>query len=167
MDNVIRPWVPADATDLAHAVNNKNILDNLRDGLPFPYTVKDAGEYIRAMLAADKNETFAFAIVKADRAVGSIGAFRQGNIHRLTAEIGYYVAEEYWGQGFCTRAVKEICRTVFECTDIVRLFAEPFAHNKASCRVLEKAGFTREGTLRRNAVKNGQLVDMNLYAILK
>ena len=167
MNHIIRPWVLADAADLAHALNNKNILDNLRDGLPFPYTLADAQAYIHAMLEADKNETYAFAIVADGRAVGSIGAFRQGNIHRLTAEMGYYIAQAYWGQGLGTRAVKEVCRYIFQQTDIVRIFAQPFAHNQASCRVLEKAGFTREGVLRRNAVKNGQFVDIVLYAILE
>lgn len=84
----------------------------------------DAADYISAMLSADENETFAFAITTDGQVVGSIGIFRQGNIHRQTAELGYYIAEEYWGKGIM-----------------------------AFCRVLEKAGFQYEGTLRNNAVK--------------
>ncbi|MGB4616762.1 MAG: GNAT family protein, partial [Dethiobacteria bacterium] len=55
---------------------------------------------------------------------------------------------------------------IFKNTDIIRIFAEPFADNIASCRVLEKAGFVLEGTLRKNAVKNGKILDMKLYALL-
>lgn len=163
----IRKWELADATYLAMAVSNKNIQNNLRDGLPYPYTEQDGADFISAMLSADENETFAFAITVDDKVVGSIGVFRQGNIHRLTAELGYYLAEEYWGRGIMTEAVRQICQYVFEKSDIIRIYAEPFAYNAASCRVLEKAGFQYEGTLRNNAVKNGKVIDMKMYSLLK
>lgn len=163
----IRKWNLSDAGDLAAAFSNKKIQDNLRDGLPYPYTIKDGEEFISAMLSADENETFSFAVTADDKVIGSIGVFRQGNIHRQTAELGYYIAEEYWGKGIMTEAVKQICKYVFEKSDIIRIYAEPFAYNTASCRVLEKAGFQQEGTLRDNAVKNGKVVDMRMYALLK
>jgi len=163
----IRKWELSDAADLAMAVSNKKIQNNLRDGLPYPYTEQDGADFISAMLSADENETFAFAITVDDKAVGSIGVFRQGNIHRLTAELGYYLAEEYWGRGIMTEAVRQICQYVFEKSDIIRIYAEPFAYNAASCRVLEKAGFQYEGTLRNNAVKNGKIIDMKMYSLLK
>lgn len=163
----IRKWELSDAKDLAAALSNRKVQDNLRDGLPYPYTERDATEYISAMLAADENDTFAFAIVADGKVVGSIGAFRQGNIHRQTAETGYYVAENYWGKGIATEAVKQLCGYVFAHTDIIRIYAEPFAANLASCRVLEKCGFLCEGTLRAGAVKNGRLADMKMYSRLK
>lgn len=167
MDCVLRQWRPGDAADLAKAIDNKHIQDNLRDGLPYPYTTADAADFINAMIEADGNLTFAFAITVDDRAVGSIGAFRQANIHSRTAELGYYLAESCWGQGLGTSAVRQLCAHLFTATDIVRIFAEPFAQNAASCRLLEKAGFQCEGTLRNNAVKNGRILDMKMYAILK
>ena len=97
----------SDAADLAAALNNPNIQNNLRDGLPYPYTEKDAGDYIDAMLHADKNATFAFAITVDDKAIGSIGVFRKDNIHSRTAEMGYYISELFWGQGLGTSAVKQ------------------------------------------------------------
>ncbi len=163
----IRKWKLSDAKDLAIALSNKKIQDNLRDGLPYPYTEQDGADYISAMLSADENETFAFAITVDDKAVGSIGVFRQVNIHRQTAELGYYLAEEYWGKGITTEAVKQICEYVFGKSDIIRIYAEPFAYNTASCRVLEKAGFQCEGILRKNAVKNGKIVDMKMYSLIK
>ena len=156
-----------DKINLAKMLNNRHILDNLRDGLPYPYTVDDAEEYITAMLAANKTKTFAFAITLNDVVIGSIGAFRRDNIHYKTAELGYYIGEEHWGQGYGTSAVIQACSYVFENTDIIRIFAEPFAHNIASCRILEKAGFQFEGTLHSNAVKNEQVVDMKMYALVK
>ena len=163
----IRKWELSDAKDLAAALSNKKVQDNLRDGLPYPYTEQDGKEFISAMLSADENETFAFAITVDDMVIGSIGIFRQGNIHRQTAELGYYIAEEYWGKGIMTEAVKQICEYVFANSDIIRIYAEPFAYNIASCRVLEKVGFQYEGTLRSNAVKNSKVIDMKMYSLLK
>ena len=163
----IRRWKLSDARDLATALSNKKIQDNLRDGLPYPYTEQDGKEFISAMLAANESDTFAFAITVNGKAIGSIGAFRQTNIHNKTAELGYYIAEEYWGKGIMTEAVKQLCDYVFSHTDIIRIYAEPFAYNIGSCRVLEKAGFQYEGTLRNNAVKNGQVVDMKMYSLLR
>ena len=167
MDINIRTWKMEDAQSLAKALNNKKIHDNLRDGLPFPYTVSDAKDFISAMLATDDNNTFAWAITVDDTAIGSIGVFRKENVHRLTAEMGYYISEEYWGKGIMTEAVKQACNYIFENTDIIRIFADPYASNTGSCRVLEKAGFVYEGTLRKNAVKNGQIADMKMYAIIR
>ena len=163
----IRKWKLSDAKDLAAALSNKKVQDNLRDGLPYPYTEQDGKEFISAMLSADENETFAFAIMVDDKVVGSIGIFRQGNIHSQTAELGYYIAEEYWDKGIMTEAVKQICEYVFGDSDIIRIYAEPFAYNIASCRVLEKVGFQYEGTLRSNAVKNGKVIDMKMYSLIK
>lgn len=167
MECTIREWRAEDKAALAALLNNKKILDNLRDGLPYPYTEGDAAEFISAMRAADKMKTFAFAIAAGEALVGSIGAFRCENIHARTAEMGYYIGEPYWGRGLATGAVRQVCKFIFEHTDIIRIFAEPFAYNTASCRVLEKAGFQLEGVLRGNAVKNGKILDMKLYALVK
>ncbi len=167
MDCIIREWRIDDKDQLAEMLNNKSILNNLRDGLPYPYTVNDAEDYIKSMLSADKTKTFAFAITANNRVIGSIGVFRCDNIHFRTAEMGYYIGEPYWGKGFATSAVKQICRYIFDHTDIIRIFAEPFAYNMASCRVLEKAGFELEGTLHSNAVKNKKILDMKMYALIK
>lgn len=167
MNFKIRRWKLSDARDLATALSNKKIQDNLRDGLPYPYTEQDGKEFISAMLAANESDTFAFAITVNGKAIGSIGAFRQTNIHNKTAELGYYIAEEYWGKGIITEAVKQLCDYVFSHTDIIRIYAEPFAYNIGSCRVLEKAGFQYEGTLRSNALKNGNVLDMKMYSKLK
>ena len=167
MNYIIREWRLEDKNELAVMLNNKNILNNLRDGLPYPYTINAAEEFITAMLSADKTKTYAFAIVANDAVVGSIGVFRCDNIHSRTAEMGYYIGEPYWGKGLGTSAVKQICKYIFKHTDIIRVFAEPFAYNTASCRVLEKAGFQFEEILHSNAVKNGNILDMKMYALIK
>jgi len=159
----IRDWELRDKFDLAEALNNKKIQDNLRDGLPLPYTESDAEMFIKAMLDAPKDSQYAWTIIEGHKSIGSIGIFRKDNIHNRTAEMGYYIAEPYWGKGIVTNAVKEACAFVFEHTNIMRIFAEPFSENMASRRVLEKAGFVHEGTLHQNAVKNGRVLDMEMY----
>ena len=163
----IREWKESDAEALSAALNNKKVMDNLRDGLPYPYTTADALFYINQCISADKNSNFCFAIVYNDQVVGSIGIFRQGNIHFRTAELGYYIGEKFWGKGIMTEAVRLICKHVFDNTDIVRIYAEPFAENIGSCRVLEKNGFVLEGILHKNAYKNGVFRDMKIYALVK
>ena len=167
VNGILRKWRIEDAEDLAAALSDKKILENLRDGIPYPYTKDDAADYIRAMLAADENEAFAYAVCMDGRAVGSVSAFRGSNIHSRTAEMGYYLSEEYWGRGIMTRAVSELCETIFSETDVLRIYAKSFAENAASGRVLEKAGFCLEGILKNNAVKCGRARDMAMYALVK
>ena len=167
MECTIRPWRLEDKAALAAMLNNKKILNNLRDGIPHPYTEQDAEEFITSMLSADPTKTFPFAITVGDELIGSIGVFRGDNVHCRTAEVGYYLAEPYWGRGYMTSAVKQVCAYIFENTDIIRIFADPYAYNTGSCRVLEKAGFQYEGTLRSNAYKNGKVLDMKMYALVK
>ena len=66
-----------------------------------------------------------------------------------------------------TAAVETMCREGFAAWDIVRIHAEPFARNAASRRVLEKAGFALEVTLRRSVYKNGEMLDSCIYALVR
>ena len=163
---IIRRWRPEDAAALARAINDEAVQANLRDGLPFPYTVSDAETFIGFALSAGDG-MYSFAVTENDVCIGSISVTRGENIHRLTGELGYYIARERWGRGYATGAVREICRYIFENTDMQRIYAEPFADNAASCRVLEKAGFTLEGTLRSNTIKSGRIRDTRMYSLLR
>ena len=151
------------AADLAAAIGDKRVQNNLRD-LPYPYSEENAREFISYAQSSDE---YIFAVTVEGKFVGCISAAPQKNIHKFTAEIGYYIAPQFWGNGLASQAVKLLTEYIFGNTEIMRLYAEPFARNKASCRVLEKAGFTFEGTLRKNAVKNGAVEDMKMYSILK
>ena len=163
----IRKWELSDAEALVTILSDQKTQDNLRDGLAFPYTKQDAIEYISSILSACEDDTFAFAIVYENKVVGSIAVSRQQNIYRLTGELGYSIAKDYWGKGIASKAISQVCQYVFDKSDMIRIYAEPFAHNLASCRVLEKVGFHYEGTLRSNAIKNGKIIDMKMYSLLK
>lgn len=167
MKCIIRKWKREDAEDLYQNINDLRILNNLTDRIPYPYHLQDAYDYIEAMLSADENEIFAFAIEYEGKVAGSISVLRQDDIYRRSGEIGYYLGYKYWGKGIMSEAVKQTCQYVFEHSDIERIFATPFDYNPASQRVLEKCGFEREGILRKNGFKNGEFHDMIMYSLIK
>ena len=163
----LRKWDILDAGALARYANNEKVARNLRDVFPYPYTLADAEAYIDSCLAADENAALCYAIELDGQAAGSVGLFRGGDVYRKCAELGYWLAEEYWGRGVMTDAVRQLCAEGFAKWDIARIYAEPFADNLGSRRVLEKAGFTLEGTMRRGAYKNGAYRDWCMYGLLR
>jgi ribosomal-protein-alanine N-acetyltransferase len=167
MSVVFRPWQPADAASVFRYANNRHIASNLRDAFPFPYTMTDAKAYVAGCIAAGEDAQLTRAICYEDEVVGSIGVFLGTDVHRKSAELGYWLAEPFWGQGIMSTAVGLICRLAFESFDIVRIYAQPFAHNAASRRVLEKCGFHLEGVLEKSVYKNEEIQDSCMYALIK
>lgn len=161
----LRAFVEEDASALVPLCNNKNIWKNVRDALPHPYTLKDARAFIK--IAISKNPREIFAITCNDHLAGCIGIHPQDDVYRLTAEIGYWIGEPYWGQGIATRAVKLITGYGFETFGLVKIFAGCFEFNSASQSVLLNAGFSREAVLRKAVYKNNKIWDEIRYAIFK
>lgn len=161
----LRPFRLADAASLAHQANNRKIWLNLRDLFPHPYTMADAEQYIGRVV--DETPTTRFAIDVAGDAVGSVSLKLGSDIERRSAEIGYWLGEAYWGQGIVSAAVGAATAYAFGELDLLRVFAVPLVRNPASVRVLERAGYQREGTMRRSAVKDGLVLDQYLYAAVR
>lgn len=162
---MIRYWSIHDADSLVKYANNRKIWINLRDGFPFPYTVEHAQIFL-AMVAQQNPVTF-YAIATPEEAIGGIGITINTDVHRLTAELGYWLAEPFWGKGIMTEAVTRFVDFAFEHYGLVRIYAEPYATNSPSCRVLQKAGFVLEGRMRKSVIKDGRLLDQFLYAKVK
>jgi RimJ/RimL family protein N-acetyltransferase len=161
----VRSWRPGDAAALAEHANNRTVWLNLRDRFPHPYTRHDARAFLASVVGA-RPETH-FAIETDGAAVGGIGFRIQTDVERIGAELGYWLGEAYWGRGIATAAVRAVTEHAMRAHGLVRVFALPFAHNRASARVLEKAGFTLEGIMRSSAVKDGRVVDQLLYARIR
>lgn len=106
----------------------------------------------------------AFCIEINGSAVGGIGVRVEEDIFRHTAEIGYWLGEEFWGRGVMTEVVSAFADHCFKEFSLHRIFAKAFSNNPASARVLEKAGFAFEGRLRSNVIKEGKILDSLLYA---
>jgi [ribosomal protein S5]-alanine N-acetyltransferase len=159
----LRPWRPGDEESLVRHANDRRIWLNLRDAFPHPYTRGDAERWVK--VANTRLPPTNFAIAVDDEAAGGIGFVLHEDIERVSAEIGYWLGASLWGRGIMTAAVTAATSHAFGAHDLTRIYALPFAHNHASIRVLEKAGYTREGVLRRSVVKDGVVHDSVVLAI--
>jgi [ribosomal protein S5]-alanine N-acetyltransferase len=161
----VRSWRRSDAAGLVEHANNRNIWLNLRDRFPHPFTPRDARAFLKFVLAQQPETNFAIEVDGA--AVGGIAFKIQSDVERVGAELGYWLGEKYWGRGIATAAVRAVTEHALSTHALTRVFALPFAHNRASARVLEKAGFTLEGVLRSSAIKDGRVLDQLLYARIR
>ncbi|KAA0989009.1 GNAT family N-acetyltransferase [Dyadobacter aurulentus] len=150
---------------LAHLADNPKIAAHVRDNFPSPYSVADAHFWIDLCSKVNAN-AFQRAIYYGDEFVGGIGVLRQEDIHRNSAEIGYWLGEPYWGKNIATTALIRMTDWIFENTSINRLFAGVFETNRASMRVLEKAGYELEAVHRKAIIKNGAVLDEHLFVRL-
>ncbi len=158
----IRTWRPDDAESLVRHANNRKIWRNLRDGFPHPYMLTDAQNFIRFALNQQPETIFCIAV--GPEAIGGIGFHLNQDVERFSAEIGYWIGENYWGQGIVTAALQAVTAYAIKTHSLLRIYAMPYAWNPASCRVLQKAGFLLEGRMRCSVFKDGQVVDQFLYA---
>ncbi len=161
----VRPWRRGDETSLAAHANNRNVWLHLRDGFPSPYTLEDARRWIALANSFDPATNFAIAV--GGDAVGGIGFTLGADVYRLTAEIGFWLGEAFWGRGIVTAALKVVTDHAFATFGLTRLHAGVFEWNAASMRVLEKAGYVREARLPRSAIKDGKIIDTYLYGTVR
>lgn len=166
-DFLLRAWQYDDASSIAQAANNPNIARNLRNTFPHPYTLEDAKNFIHDCISKEEKNQIVRAIVIDGKAVGSIGVFVENDIYEKSAELGYWLSENYWRQGITSRAVRMICQEAFATFDIIRIFAGPYDYNMGSRGVLEKSGFTYEGTMRNGVYKNGAVHSYCMYSLLR
>lgn len=161
----LRNFELEDAKRIALLANNKKIWINLRDAFPHPYSQEDAVQFIEK--CRKRKPQSVFAIIYDDELCGSIGIFQMQDVYRKSAEIGYWIGEEYWGKGIATKAVEKIVQYGFENFDIIKIFAGIFSNNRASERVLEKNGFIKEAVLKKAVFKNGEFLDEHRYSLVK
>jgi len=161
----IRSWEWRDLNAIVLHANNRKVSINLRDRFPYPYKVSDARNWLD-MVVGGKPETN-FAISVAGEAVGGIGFTPQHDVEHRAAEIGYWLGEEFWGKGIATDSLIAVTNYAFANFDLCRLYAHVFDWNRASARVLEKAGYAFEGRLRKSVTKDGQTIDQLMYAMIR
>ena len=162
---VIRDFRIDDAPSIAKYANNRKIWINLRDGFPYPYQLPDAENFLSKV--TQQNPRTLFAIANDKEAIGSIGLILGEDVHRFTAEMGYWLAEPFWNKGIMSEVVSRFTDFAFEKFELNRIFAESYISNPGSARVLEKAGFVLEGTLRASVFKDGKVLDQFLYAKIR
>lgn len=160
MNFTLRKFTELDLENLVKYANNYNIAKFLTNGFPHPYTEEDGKSFLSIAIS----QPCIFTIDVAGEAVGAIGLYLQTDIHEKSAELGYWLAEPFWGKGIITQAIQEVVEHGFKTFDIVRIYARPFSTNLASQRVLEKAGFANEARLKKALYKNGEILDEIIYA---
>jgi RimJ/RimL family protein N-acetyltransferase len=163
---VLRPWREEDEPSLVRHANNRKVSINLRDHFPYPYTLEDARAWIGRCKSSPPPPQ-AFAIEHGGEAIGGIGLLPMADVARFTAEVGYWLGEAHWGQGFAAEALRRLTAYAFERLSYERLEAWVFSSNPNSCKVLEKAGYEYEATLRRAAFKEGRFLDCHVYMRLR
>jgi ribosomal-protein-alanine N-acetyltransferase len=162
---LLREWRrELDALALVRHANHVEVWRNT-GGMPFPYLRSDAEAFFAR--CAERAEEVHCAIVLGGEPIGGIGMYRRAGLERFTAEIGYWLGPSCWGRGYASEAARAFTEHAFASTDLERIEGRVFAWNPASGRVLEKAGFAREGLKRRSAFKDDQFVDEFLYARLR
>lgn len=162
---IVRSWEWRDRDAIVRHANNKKVSINLRDRFPYPYTAQDARTWLEIVVGQKPETNFAIAV--ADEAVGGIGFTMQPDVGHRSAEIGYWLGEDFWGRGITTEALIAVTNHAFANYDLCRLFAHVFDWNGASARVLEKAGYIFEGRLRKSVTKDGQTIDQLMYAVIR
>jgi [ribosomal protein S5]-alanine N-acetyltransferase len=161
----VRSWEWRDRDNIVRHANNRKVWINLRDRFPYPYTINDARNWLESVIGLQPETHFALAV--GGEAVGAIGFSLQPDIGSRSAEIGYWLGEEFWGRGIATEALVAVTDLAFANHDLCRLHAHVFEWNPASARVLEKAGYTCEGRLRKSCTKEGQTIDQFMYALIR
>jgi len=155
----------SDKEKIASMADNKNVWDNLTDIMPHPYGEEDAVTFIH--MAVNSKTNHIFGIEYDGELCGVIGLHRQPDVFRLSAELGYWLGEEYWHKGIAVYAVRIAVTYGFEKMGLERIYASVYDFNKASQRVLEKSGFVFEGRSRRSVIKNNVILDDLRYGIVK
>lgn len=158
----LRKFNSEDKYRLVELANNPKISINLRDGFPNPYTLADAVNFLEKYAKLESSQIF--AIEFNGIYVGNIGLHKGTDVYRKSAEIGYFLGEQYWNLGIMTQAINQICDFGFKTMDIVRIHAGIFEFNPASMRVLEKCGFKREAVSEKAIFKNGKFYNEVRYA---
>lgn len=160
--SLLRPWRDSDRDSLVRNANDRDVWLNVRDRFAHPYT-DVAAEMWLALAASAPPENGVWAIEVDGEAVGGMGLDPGRDVERFGWEIGYWIGRPFWGRGIVSEAVQAVTEAALRVPNVIRLHAGVFSWNPASMRVLEKAGYQREGVLQRAAVKDGTVVDVVVY----
>jgi [ribosomal protein S5]-alanine N-acetyltransferase len=163
MNVELRNWKMEDLDVLVKHANNPNISNNLTNKFVYPYTNVNGISFIQ--FANQNTPAHIQAILLDGIVVGSIGIHPQDDIMYKNAEMGYWVAEEFWNKGIIQKAIKQMIKYGFGNFEIDRIFARPFGTNIPSQKVLEKSGFVLEATFKNTIFKNGEYKDELVYAV--
>lgn len=161
----LKQWEITDAEALVKYAGNPQITRFMSDGFANLSTPEGARKFIE--FANSGTDKIYRAIELDGEVVGGIGISVQTDIYRKNAELGYWLAEPFWGRGIISRVIPMIVKEGFNTLDITRIFAKPFHINPASHRVLVKSGFKLEAIFEKTVFKNGEYINECIFGIRK
>mmetsp|Transcript_22741 Transcript_22741/g.79481 ORF Transcript_22741/g.79481 Transcript_22741/m.79481 type:complete len:443 (-) Transcript_22741:18-1346(-) len=176
MEAKLRPLAETDIPALAKHANNVKLASMMRDAFPSPYTEEDARYFVTELAPswsrADDLMPTVFAIDLDGELVGVVSLTLGDDIARRSAELGVWVAEEHWGKGLGSSAVRQLVAWAFDDDadvgfGLLRVYADAYAHNAASIGMLRKCGFRDEAVLRDHHRKGGELGDVVQLSITR
>ena len=160
----LRKMKKEDQDLLVQFLNDESVIKYLSSRIPQPYTENDAAWWVDT---GSKEDGIVRAIEFEGKFCGVIGASLQPREHSHSAEIGYWIAHQYWGKGIATKSLLKLTDYVFSQTEIIRLYAPVFSPNIGSMRVLEKSGYKLEGVFEKAIFKKAEYFDEHLFARVK
>ncbi|MEO8201928.1 MAG: GNAT family N-acetyltransferase [Gemmatimonadota bacterium] len=164
---MLRPFEAGDALEVQRLAGDRDVASTTLN-IPHPYQDGMAESWIYGLPDAfvrGESATFAMEDATTSALIGSIG-LRFTALH-ARGEVGYWIGRPYWGQGYCTEALRLVLTYGFEVCGLVRVYAHHLTRNPASGRVMQKVGMTHEGTLRKHFHKWGVFEDVELYGQLR
>lgn len=160
----LRPWRHTDLESLVRHADDTRVARTVRDLFPSPYTRDDGENWLAHATGVGRANNVAIEV--GGHAVGGIGMIPGDDVHRIRAEVGYWLGHAYWGRGIMTEAVSAFSAHLIEEREFLRLEAPVFETNPASARVLEKSGYHLESRQVRAAIKEGRVIDLLMYVRL-
>lgn len=162
---LIRDFQLDDIDALVKYANNYNIFRWVKDNFPYPYSNRDAEQWIT--VSRNTNDGLNYAITTQKELIGGIGVKFKEDVYRYSWELGYWLGEPFWGKGIATEAVKVFTKYLFSHYNIRSITANVYEGNKASMKVLTKAGFKLDGIIRKAVFKEKLFWDLYVYSILR
>jgi ribosomal-protein-alanine N-acetyltransferase len=144
---------------------DKELYDNMSDD--FPHTEEECRAVVISFAECNDKRACFRAILVDEKVCGCIAAFFESGMYCKNAEIAYWIGKEERGKGIMTKVITDFVNFLFSGFDIGRVYARPFQYNTASCKVLEKAGFRKEGVLQNSVYKEGNIYNAVMYAVIK
>ena len=162
------PLRPDDLPELVRLIDDPVVYANTLS-IPSPYSVADANAFYQKSVEFEEEYGVRrdWCIRVQDHYAGGIGLLYNHGVDTHKSEFGYWLGKEFRGQGVMTACVLAFSEAILENYPISRLEAHVFAHNPASCKVLEKCGYVKEGFVHKAFMKDGEFLDAHLYALVR
>ncbi len=158
-------WNKEFSKDFYIQSNDEELYKNMSD--TFPKSYQECEEIVQYFSESKDEKAYVRAIQINNQIVGCIGAFFESDIYCRNAEIAYWIGKEFRGKGIMSEVIKYFTNEMFTDTEVIRIYARPFAYNIGSQKTLEKAGYLYEGTMKKSVFKRGEIFDAMLYATVR